>query len=263
MRDMDMECVILQLTREEKTKYSIEKIRALSHLCELPPPSPQVRDIWYSEPPPPPPPHRLSEHGNGAVDGGGDGCDLVEAPGTGEEDGCKSPDVGRHESEAWEGDRCAAQRPHQLQHACVSTFLLADVLPTTDAALVASFATTELLPTTPTKCSTAGLYQSTSVPVMAATMALVTLSTSSTSALPQDAPTTFPMATSQHPAVVPTRCSKLGLYQTAHVPESATMASALLSAPSTSTISKHPAVAHSRCNHNLLGLDDTKEQLHK
>lgn len=38
VRDMDMQCVILQLSQEEKAKYSIEKIGALSRLCKLPSP---------------------------------------------------------------------------------------------------------------------------------------------------------------------------------------------------------------------------------
>jgi len=50
VRDRDMECVIMQLTNQEKLKYSVEKIRALHRLCELPPPAPphnhQVKQLY-------------------------------------------------------------------------------------------------------------------------------------------------------------------------------------------------------------------------
>jgi len=50
VRDRDMECVIMQLTNQEKLKYSVEKIRALHGLCELPPPPPphnhQVKQLY-------------------------------------------------------------------------------------------------------------------------------------------------------------------------------------------------------------------------
>ncbi|RCV37590.1 hypothetical protein SETIT_8G076000v2 [Setaria italica] len=41
--DRNMECVIFLLTRKQQTKYSVEKIRALHRLCELPPPDHQVK----------------------------------------------------------------------------------------------------------------------------------------------------------------------------------------------------------------------------
>ncbi|CAL4981789.1 unnamed protein product [Urochloa decumbens] len=36
VQDRDMECVIMMLTRQQKTQYSVKKIRALHRLCELP-----------------------------------------------------------------------------------------------------------------------------------------------------------------------------------------------------------------------------------
>lgn len=40
VRDRDMECIIIQLTKQEKMKYSVEKIRVLHRLCKLPSPPP-------------------------------------------------------------------------------------------------------------------------------------------------------------------------------------------------------------------------------
>ncbi|RLM58649.1 hypothetical protein C2845_PM18G03230 [Panicum miliaceum] len=45
VRDRDMECIIIQLTKQEMMKYSVEKIQALHRLCELPPPSPNHQVI--------------------------------------------------------------------------------------------------------------------------------------------------------------------------------------------------------------------------
>ncbi|CAL4994789.1 unnamed protein product [Urochloa decumbens] len=38
VQDRDMECVIMMLTGKQKTRYSVQKIRALHRLCEIPSP---------------------------------------------------------------------------------------------------------------------------------------------------------------------------------------------------------------------------------
>lgn len=105
-----------------------------------------------------------------------------------------------------------------------------------EASGVVPLVTMQLQLEPPTRCSTAGHNQAALVHVPAAT-SMASPMASQTSSPPPCAAASVPVVTLEFPPATLTRCLTLGLYQAAHVLESATTTSAL---PSASSTAMHP-----------------------
>lgn len=144
--------------------------------------------------------------------------------------------------------RCISKSSDQPASASSSSSLTSS--PPQDGSLVASNATPELLPTAPTKCSTAGPNQDAHGSVLAP-MSSASATASPTSSPPWDAAHVVLAMATKLLEMAPARCSLIGPNRAAHVPESATIELALLSASSFRTSLRDAILVTSAANMGL------------